>query len=84
MGGQRGSWLQKGGVFCPSDAFLPIPKASLLPAPSHQHIGRVLRCGCVAGCGGDGTPLSPRGRLHLNHTLQLRHSHYLLSHDTYI
>ncbi len=36
------------------------------------------------GCGGDGTPLSPRGRLHLNHTLQLRHSHYLLSHDTYI
>ncbi len=51
-GGQRGSWLQRGGYFAPSDAFLPIPKASLLPAPSHQHIGRVLRCGCVAGMRG--------------------------------
>ncbi len=30
-GGQRGSWLQRGGYFAPSDAFLPIPKASLLP-----------------------------------------------------
>ncbi len=29
--GQRGSWLQRGGYFAPSDAFLPIPKASLLP-----------------------------------------------------
>ncbi len=30
-GGQRGSWLRRGGYFAPSDAFLPIPKASLLP-----------------------------------------------------
>ncbi len=30
-GGQRGSWLQRGGYFAPSDAFLPIPKASILP-----------------------------------------------------
>ncbi len=30
-GGQRGSWLQRGGDFAPSDVFLPSPKASLLP-----------------------------------------------------
>ncbi len=30
--GSAGSWLQRGGYFAPSDAFLPpIPKASLLP-----------------------------------------------------
>ncbi len=51
-GGRRGSWLRRGGYFAPSDAFLPIPKASTSPAPSHQHIGRVLRCGCVAGMRG--------------------------------
>ncbi len=30
-GGQRGSWLQRGGYFAPSGTFLPSPKASLLP-----------------------------------------------------
>ncbi len=31
IGVSGGSWLQRGGYFAPSDAFLPIPKASLLP-----------------------------------------------------
>ncbi len=30
-GGQRGSWLQRGGYLAPSGTFLPSPKASLLP-----------------------------------------------------
>ncbi len=29
--GVSGGAGSRGGVFCPSDAFLPIPKASLLP-----------------------------------------------------
>ncbi len=82
-GGKRGSWLQRGGgYFAPSDAFLPIPKASLLPLQSHQTYGRVLRCGCVAGMRGEWYSSVSSWPPDLNYTLQLRTFSLLTVTDT--